>query len=88
MCLQSHALPSELSWQVLIEESFNSTIVCALLEQVSVFQEIKFFTVYTNLAKMAVLASTNLTTAKNKLPAGLNLMQEIIIGLGVEYITD
>ena len=37
---------------------------------------------------MAVLASTNLTTAKNKLPAGLNLMQEIIIGLGVEYITD
>ena len=35
----------------------------------------EFFTVYTNLAGMAALASKDLTTAKKLLPVELNLMQ-------------
>ena len=38
---------------------------------------------------MAVLTSTNLATANKKLPpVGLNLMQEIITGLGVQCLTN
>ena len=35
---------------------------------------IEFFTVYTKLAKMAVLASKELTTVKKLPPVGLDLM--------------
>ena len=48
----------------------------------------EFFTVCTKLAEMAILYSKNLTTAKKKLPpVGLNLVQEIIAGLGVQCLT-
>ena len=44
----------------------------------------EFFTVCTKLAEMAILYSRDLTTAKKKLsPVGLDLMPEIITGLGV-----
>ena len=42
---------------------------------------IEFFTVYTKLAEMAILASTGLRTPKKLLPVWLNLMQGIITGL-------
>ena len=46
---------------------------------------IEFFTVCTKLAEMAILYSKDLTTAKKKLPPmGLDLVQEIIAGLGVQ----
>ena len=49
---------------------------------------IEFFIVCTKLAEMALLYSKELTTAKKKLPpVGLELMQEIITGLGVQYLT-
>ena len=55
------------------------TYVCVVLE---------FFTVCTKLAKMAILYSKDLTTAKKKLPpVGLNLMLQIITGLGVQCLT-
>ena len=42
---------------------------------------IEFFTVYTKLAEMALLASKDLTTVKKQSPVGLDLIQEIITGL-------
>ena len=45
------------------------------------------FTVCTKLAEMAILYSKNLTTAKKLPPVGLDLVQEIIAGLGVQYLT-
>ena len=49
----------------------------------------EFFKVNTELAERAVLASTDLTTVKTKLPpVGLDLMQEIIICLGVQCLTN
>ena len=49
---------------------------------------VEFFTVCTKLAEMAILYSKDLTTAKKKLPpVGLDLVQEIITGLGVQYLT-
>ena len=57
----------------------------------------EFFTVYTELAEMALLASKYLTTA-NKLkssptnkffgPVGLDLMQEIITGSRIQCLTN
>ena len=48
----------------------------------------QFFTVCTKLAEMAILYSKDLTTAKKKLPpVGLNLMLQIITGLGVQCLT-
>ena len=48
----------------------------------------EFFTVCTKLAEMAILYSKDLTTAKKKLPpVGLDLVQEIIAGLGVRCLT-
>ena len=45
----------------------------------------EFFTVCTKLAEMAILYSKDLTTAKKKLPpVGLDLMLQIIAGLGVQ----
>ena len=47
----------------------------------------EFFTVCTKLAEMAILYSKDLTTAKKKLPAvGLDLMLQIITGLGVQCL--
>ena len=47
-----------------------------------------FFTVCTKLAEMAILYSRDLTTAKKKLPpVGLDLMPQIITGLGVQCLT-
>ena len=52
------------------------------------YKTIEFFTVCTKLAEMALLSSKELTTAKKKLPpVGLNLMQEIITGSGVQCLT-
>ena len=49
---------------------------------------LEFFTVCTKLAEMAILYSKDLTTAKKKLPpVGLDLVQEIIAGLGVQCLT-
>ena len=49
---------------------------------------IQFFTVCTKLPEMALLYSKELTTAEQKLPpAGLDLMQEISTGLGVQCLT-
>ena len=46
------------------------------------FVQIEFFTVYTKLAEMAILASKDLRTPKKKLlPVGLDLMQGIITAL-------
>ena len=43
---------------------------------------LEFFTVYTKLAEMAILASKDLRTPKKKLPpVGLDLMHGIITGL-------
>ena len=48
----------------------------------------EFFTVCTKLAEMAILYSKDLTTAKKKLPpVGLDLMLQIITGLGVQCLT-
>ena len=48
----------------------------------------RVFTVCTKLAEMAILYSKDLTTAKKKLPpVGLDLVQEIIAGLGVQCPT-
>ena len=48
----------------------------------------EFFTVCTKLAEMAILYSKELTTAKKKLPpVGLDLMLQIITGLGVQCLT-
>ena len=45
----------------------------------------EFFTVCTKLAERAILYSKDLTTAKKKLPpVGLDLMLQIITGLGVQ----
>ena len=42
----------------------------------------------TKLAEMAILYSKDLTTAKKKLPpVGVDLVQEIIAGLGVQCLT-
>ena len=46
----------------------------------------EFFTVCTKLAEMAILYSKDLTTAKKKLPL-LDLMLQIITGLGVQCLT-
>ena len=49
---------------------------------------IEFFTVCTKLAEMAILYSKDLTTAKKELPpVGLDLVQEINAGLGVQCLT-
>ena len=48
---------------------------------------IELFTVCTKLVEMALLHSTVLTTAKMLPSVGLDLMQEIIIGLGVQCLT-
>ena len=49
---------------------------------------VEFFTVCTKLAEMAILYSKDLTTAKKKLPpVGLDLVHEIIAGLGVQCLT-
>ena len=49
---------------------------------------VEFFTVCTKLAEMAILYSKDLTTAKKKLPSvGLDLMLQIITGLGVQCLT-
>ena len=48
----------------------------------------EFFTVCKKLAEMAILYSKDLTTAKKKLPpVGLDLMPQIITGLGVQCLT-
>ena len=47
----------------------------------------EFFTDYTKLAEMPLLASKDLTTAKKLPPVGLDLMQEIITGLRVQCLT-
>ena len=49
----------------------------------------EFFKVCTKLAEMAILYWKDLTTAKKKTlhPVGLNLVQEIIAGLGVQCLT-
>ena len=48
----------------------------------------EFFTVCTKLAEMAILYSKDLTTATKKLPpVGLELMLQIITGLGVQSLT-
>ena len=44
----------------------------------------EFFTVCTKLAEMALLASKDLTTAKQLPQVGLDLMQEIITSLRVQ----
>ena len=46
-----------------------------------------FFTVYTKLVEMALLASKDLTNSKMLLPVGLDLMQEIITGLRVQCLS-
>ena len=50
---------------------------------------IEFFTVCTKLAEMAILYSKDLTIAKKKKlpPVGLDLMLQIITGLGVQCLT-
>ena len=51
-------------------------------------ERIEFFTVCTKLAEMAILYSKDLTTAKKKLPpVELDLMLQIITGLGVQCLT-
>ena len=44
----------------------------------------EFITVFTKLAEMALLASKDLTAAKKLPPVLLDLVQEIITGLGVQ----
>ena len=61
---------------VIFEETFG-TWVCERTLQLT-----EFITVYTKLAEMAVLTSKDLTTEKKLPSVGLNLMQEIITGLG------
>ena len=57
----------------------NSHDVQSCLHEGSIFE---IFTVYTKLAEMAILASKNLRTLKQKLPpVGLDLMEGIITGL-------
>ena len=59
----------------------NLILACLLLTNLTH----EFFTVGTKLAEMAILYSKDLTTAKKKLPpVGLDLVQEIIAGLGVQ----
>ena len=48
----------------------------------------EFFIVYTKLAEIAVLASKDSTTEKKLPPVELDLMQKIITGLGVQYLTN
>ena len=56
-----------------------------LLGDYKLFQ---FFTFCTKLAEMATLYSKDLTTAKIKLPpVGLDLILQIITGLGVQCLT-
>ena len=59
----------------------NSHLHCAWCKS-------SFFTVCTKLAEMAILYSKDFTTAKKKLPpVGLDLMLQIITGLGVQCLT-
>ena len=46
----------------------------------------EFFTVNTKLAEMAILAQKK--QQKRLLSVGLDLMQEIVTGLGVQYLTN
>ena len=48
----------------------------------------EFFTVNTTFAEMTVLTSKDLTTAKKLPSVGLDLIQEIITGLGVQCLTN
>ena len=52
----------------------------------TVKRTVEFFTVCTKLAEMEILYSKDLTTAKKSYPVGLNLVQEIIAGLGVHVL--
>ena len=62
--------------------------MCEIFLDVAMCHTIEFFTVCTKLAEMAILYSKDLTTAKKKLPpVGLDLVQEIIAGLGVQCLT-
>ena len=59
-------------------------IISAIRRKLASFE---IFTVCTNLAEMALLHRTELTTAKKKLPpVGLDLMQEIVTGSGVQCL--
>ena len=59
-----------------------------VFEKKSIAMAFEFFTVCTKLAEMAILYSKDLTTAKKKLPpVGLDLMLQIITGLGVQCLT-
>ena len=64
-------------------------LVKCKINSVKSLPPIEFFTVYTKLAEMAVLASKDLSTAKKKLPpVGLDLMQEIITDLRFQCLTN
>ena len=53
-----------------------------------IIKSIEFFTVCTKLTEMAILYSKDLTTAKKSLPpVELDLMLQIITGLGVQCLT-
>ena len=55
--------------------------------EITITGTIGFFTVCTKFAEMAILYSKDLTTAKKKLPPeGLDLMLQIITGLGVQCL--
>ena len=57
-------------------------------EQLCKNMTIEFLTVNTKLAEMAALASKDLTTAKKLPPAVLDLMQEFIIGIRTQCLTN
>ena len=58
------------------------------IDVLSKYLTFEIFTVCTKLAEMAILASKDLTTAKKLPPVGLDLVQEIIAGLGVQSLTN
>ena len=80
MNLIAHAYYSFMQTEPIQEERKHGTDALSKLA-------IEFFTVCTTLAEMAILYSKELTTAKKLPPVGLNLMQEIITGLGVQCLT-
>ena len=60
MCLQSHAFPTELTWQELRGEIFNSTFVCASIDFWTLLKSIEHD--YVKIIKVSVFQAMGIST--------------------------
>ena len=74
-----------------LEMNRQKLIVLAFLITYPIYLSLHFWRILnrvcTKLAEMAILYSKDLTTAKKLPPVGLDLMLQIITGLGVQCLT-